>query len=326
LFLTSFAIETGASIRETSDLGEENNMKKLRLILLLVAILSLTTLHLGSVGAQGPTIQLAMLLDGSTSIASADFSTMLNGLASAVENSACVPQDGSLELTVIQFSSSAQVEVDPTVITAANADAVAASIRAISQMGGLTYMDLAIDAAVSAVTGSANFPTASKQVFNLSTDGQPTDQGLAITAQQNAIAAGIDEIDAEGVGDVFLPAGAVVTTEGGSPAALEQSPAEWMRDNLVYPQPGTIYGPGYETWPPTAPGWVRLVANFDEYATTICEKFEVVVEPTEEPTAEPTPEPPPPVIPEASTIVLLAGAASGLAGYVGLQYRARRRK
>jgi uncharacterized repeat protein (TIGR01451 family) len=34
----------------------------------------------------------------------------------------------------------------------------------------------------------------------------------------------------------------------------------------------------------------------------------------------------PPVIPEASTLLLLGSAASGMAGYVGLQIRARRRK
>jgi hypothetical protein len=34
---------------------------------------------------------------------------------------------------------------------------------------------------------------------------------------------------------------------------------------------------------------------------------------------------PPPVIPEASTLLLLGGSATGLAAYVGLQIRARRK-
>jgi hypothetical protein len=47
---------------------------------------------------------------------------------------------------------------------------------------------------------------------------------------------------------------------------------------------------------------------------------------------EPEPEPPPPppaeapFVPEASTLLLLGSGATGLAGYVGLQWRARRRK
>ncbi len=54
--------------------------------------------------------------------------------------------------------------------------------------------------------------------------------------------------------------------------------------------------------------------------------FEVPT-PTEEPTEEPTPEPgPPPFVPEASTLLLLGSGAAGLASYVGLQIRARRRK
>jgi hypothetical protein len=36
--------------------------------------------------------------------------------------------------------------------------------------------------------------------------------------------------------------------------------------------------------------------------------------------------PPPPVVPEASSLILLASGAAGMAGYVGLQLRARRRK
>jgi hypothetical protein len=45
-------------------------------------------------------------------------------------------------------------------------------------------------------------------------------------------------------------------------------------------------------------------------------------------TPEPTKPPPvtPPVVPEASTLVLLGGSATGLAAYVGLQIRARRRR
>lgn len=42
--------------------------------------------------------------------------------------------------------------------------------------------------------------------------------------------------------------------------------------------------------------------------------------------AEQPPEEPPPAVPEASTLLLLGSAATGLAGYIGLQIRARRRK
>ena len=47
--------------------------------------------------------------------------------------------------------------------------------------------------------------------------------------------------------------------------------------------------------------------------------------PTEEPEPTVEPTPPPAVVPEASTLVLLGSSAAGLAAYVGLQIRARRR-
>jgi hypothetical protein len=46
---------------------------------------------------------------------------------------------------------------------------------------------------------------------------------------------------------------------------------------------------------------------------------------TETPTPTPT-VPPAPVVPEASSLILLGSSAAGLAAYVGLQVRSRRRK
>jgi hypothetical protein len=46
---------------------------------------------------------------------------------------------------------------------------------------------------------------------------------------------------------------------------------------------------------------------------------------TETPTPTPTP-PSVPVVPEASSLILLGSSAAGLAAYVGLQVRSRRRK
>ena len=101
-----------------------------------------------AVGAQGGSVQtqMAMILDGSTSISSGEWNIMVNGLADAVENSSCVPQDGTVELTVVQFGDwsnpKAQLEVGPVVITAGNAATIANDIRNISQMGGVHPLSL----------------------------------------------------------------------------------------------------------------------------------------------------------------------------------------
>jgi uncharacterized protein YegL len=273
--------------------GERGKVvKKHQLLLGSLVILSIITAHLTSVSAQGPKTQLAMLLDGSGSIMADDFTVMLTGLADAIENPDCVPQDDSVELTVIQFGSSTRTEVPPTVIDATNASLIAATVRGITKTGGGTPMASAIALAIAEITGSASFGTAAKQVINLSTDGAPYSPPDTETARNDAIAAGIDEIDVEAIG--YFPA------------------VEWLRDRIVYPQPGTIHGPGYARWPPPAPGWVRLVDDFDAYAAIIGGKLGMILQPS--------------AVPEASTLILLGSAASGLAGYIGLQLRARRRK
>jgi hypothetical protein len=62
----------------------------------------------------------------------------------------------------------------------------------------------------------------------------------------------MDEIDVEAVGtDVDL---------------------NWLRDSIAFPQPG------YDSWPPTKPGWVRHVDSYTEFAETIHEKFVFVLQ------------------------------------------------
>ncbi len=220
--------------------------------------------------------QLAMILDGSGSISGADWGIMLEGLASAIENPAIFPQDSSVELTVIQFGgnpSHARIEIMPTIITNANYGTIANDIRGISKMGGWTPMACGILLAADTLAASAEFDPTYRQIINLVTDGEPNrcchndgdyDSDLcdSVTAKQSVQNArdyllttlGMtddqDEFDAEAVGD--------------GPDGV------WLRDHVVWPQPG------YDNWPPTGPGWVRHVANYTEFAETIGEKFQLV--------------------------------------------------
>ena len=62
----------------------------------------------------------------------------VNGLADAVKNPSCTPQDGSVELTVVQFGGGflnphAKLEIGPTIITNANAIDLANQIENISK-------------------------------------------------------------------------------------------------------------------------------------------------------------------------------------------------
>ena len=239
-----------------------------------------------------PTTQLVMMLDGSGSIDATEWSTMINGLAAAVNSSECVPADGSVELTVIQFATNARLEVGPVVIDDTDGDptndasAIAGLIESITKYtgDGWTCIACAIYLAQDVLLyhSESNFNICRKQALNLVTDGDPNrraniDGGTgsgwvwlnsgssnaknsAVNARNYAIAQlGMtedqDELDAEGVG---------ITTAN----------KNWLRDSIVWPQPG------YEDWLPTGPGWVHVVDTFQEFADTICEKIQIILEPT----------------------------------------------
>jgi uncharacterized repeat protein (TIGR02543 family) len=247
------------------------------LFVLIVVLLVVSPFHLFS--AQAPTAvttQLALAVDGSSSISSSEFAIFAEGLATAVRNASQMPHDGTVELTVVQYGgwfgpNRARVEVYPTVITVANYESVASTIGGMSQMGGYTPLADGILMCWSQMNASSNFPIATKQAINVATNGEPNvalvaapppswitllgpppgdGDGDATWVRNGAVSEGLDELDAEGID---------ATASG----------LNWMRDYLVYPQPGTFA-------PPFTPGWVLVCADFEEFAASIGEKFRVV--------------------------------------------------
>ncbi|MFC1848265.1 DUF1194 domain-containing protein [Chloroflexota bacterium] len=269
----------------------------------IVMMLFVLCLMIGtSIGLSGTTAsadpgleaQLCIVMDGSGSIEPQDWAIIIAGLANAVENHECTPQDGSLELSIVVFGwqredAHAVVALAPTVITSANIDAVTDSIRAIEQPPyGSTPMACGIRLAADILYASPNFDPALKQVINLVTDGIPniccdTYDGYlcgpepywppswlvyasTVEARNYAIAKLEmeplhDEIDAEYIG---IPGEYVLPID----------PSHWLRDNIVWPQPG-YFQPPYN-----GKGWVRVVDTAQEAADTFCEKILLLVERT----------------------------------------------
>ena len=144
--------------------------------------------------AQQVSIDLVMCFDGSGSISPADFQLQVSGAGNAIES--VIPRNGTIRLTVIQFATGVQVEVPPTVITDANAGSIANTVRSIDQARGLTNMGGCIVEAVNQVSG---FDGTTK-IIDIATDGSPTTGPDAMQAAADARAAGIDELNALGVG------------------------------------------------------------------------------------------------------------------------------
>jgi len=143
------------------------------------------------------TVDLAACLDGSGSIGGRDFRVQTDGVASAITDPEIVPRDGSVRLTVIQFSSYSRVELAPTRITTDNAESLAESIRGIRFRSGGTSIHSCIATARNQLAGAS--PESAVQVIDVSTDGRSS-RYRAERQADRARDAGIDALNAIGVG------------------------------------------------------------------------------------------------------------------------------
>ncbi|MBC7236205.1 MAG: VWA domain-containing protein [Chloroflexi bacterium] len=326
-----------------------------------IFILSALWLSIGALpGAaqQRVKVQLAFVIDGSTSMNSGGmdlFWPVLQGIANGIQDRSLVPRDGSVEVTVVQFGVGehgvqARVEVPPTVITQQNIVQLGAAIRNIQQGFGSTPTAEGIRLATQMVTSSPHFAEAEFQVINIATDGMPNDpirfpanpyQGAlqeALAASAEAKAAGIDELDAELLGEL-----------GKSPEQIS------FFQNAVFPQPPVMVPPG-----PIRGGFVHKIIDPADFVIAIHEKLLIVLYPSPTPTATftqtplptltptptatrtptLTPEPtatrtptatptPDLAVPEPTSLALLAGGLAALSGWLGRakwRRRARRRE
>lgn len=229
--------------------------------------------------------QIVIIMDGSGSISNSDFITMVNGIANAISDPAVVPQNGTVEFGLVQFSGNltdpstriagARVEVPMTIITAENIGEVAARVRAIIKGGGFTPMVSGIRLAATLITGNKARPGA-RQVFNVISDGQPNlpsppeeAKRQTLQARDEAVAAGLDQLDAEGIGSV------------------EQEPEfKNFLLQLVWPQPGRIAPPfpaGHQN------GFVVVVRTFTDLENALKQKLVATL--NETPIADPGPVP-----------------------------------
>jgi hypothetical protein len=237
--------------------------------------------------ANAATVQLGFILDRSGSIGGANWTTIVNGLASAVNTHIPVGGADTYEVSVVAFQSNAVIAISNFLVTdAAARTALAAQIAAIPFTGGGTAFGPAFDAMRLALLASPNVTLGdpgTTSYVNFATDGVQGDIAAGLAARNALIAAGVDNISVEGI--------------GAGVDALD------LQNNYCYPGPCDTSAPF--NFP--AQGFYIGVANADAYAAAIGGKIQVVVNPNP--------------VPEPGTIALL-GLGLGLA--VGAR-RLRRR-
>ncbi len=223
---------------------------------LFLAVLALPLLNPTLAHATGgcPTVRLCLVIDGSGSIGASQFDLMRQGLANAIGDPTVVPQSGAVEISAVEFSSSVTTHVTPTVVDSqAAATGIANIIRNMPKSDGGTNLSAAIDACAGLISGSCG---SSRQVINVVTDGVPDSQTAAVASRNAAVSAGIDEVNAEAV-------------------AAPQTAVDFLRDQLVYPQPGYIAPPF------TNPGFVIITDTFEDFEQAVRGKIGQIVKPKE---------------------------------------------
>ncbi len=129
-------------------------------------------------------IDIGLVVDGSGSIDGADWQLQREGFSTALRDPANVPLDGSVAITVVQFSSGTQVEVPRTLIDSKEKlDGVVAKIESMEQRQSGTDPDNGITAGVEALKP---FREDTKTVLCLSSDGTGGDLTDSVAAAKTA--------------------------------------------------------------------------------------------------------------------------------------------
>jgi hypothetical protein len=202
-------------------------------------------------------VQLGLIIDASSSTDD-ELPTFRDGVADAL---ATLKTDGTIELTLVQFSAEGKVIFGPAIMDNATVlqEAVSAArnldptFTDIPPINGGTNIEDAFLETLNALQNSANAGNASLQFVNMLSDGHPTShnhldfsdfnenvrhergKSFAKTQRDALVAAGIDVISFEALGSSAADLDYLKTlTHPGAPAVVETDPATGQ---LAFPSP-----------------------------------------------------------------------------------------
>ena len=181
----------------------------MKTIKFLTGLALLVPLILSSGMANAVPIQTALgvVIDGSSSISSSQFSTQLDAYASVLGDSTILKADGSVVINVFQFSSSTQME--QTAIRITNEADRTTLLTAINNMVQLNHNTAIGDGIIASYTdmdaylatfADANFDSLFRKLIDVSTDGDSNTGVDPTTATQNALKRDYSMVNCLGIG------------------------------------------------------------------------------------------------------------------------------
>jgi len=222
--------------------------------------------------------QFGVILDGSRSIDTSDWQLMRDGTADAIENADYFPDDGSVELTVVQFgidltsyNCKSSLEIGPVNVTNGNKNGIASQIRSIGQGDGYTPMAAGIYRTTDVLKSSSRFSPDVRKVILLISDGLPNCKvdegdyyGYSCGTSNNDYADG--KSDTEDARDYCLNfLGMNIDMDEFNCFAVGTVGSgldiEWLNESIAWPEPGYI-GPPFDQ----GAGWVTHVETWNEFS------------------------------------------------------------
>lgn len=150
---------------------------------------------------QATTLDIALVIDGSSSISNTEFETALNGFSEAILE--LLPGNDVVRLSVIQFggtlAGTAQLEIGPIALNEANRSTIASQLVSINKLNGETPTGDGIDKATEVMLRSGDL-FGERQIILLSSDSAATTgEILPVEAKEAFLEEGGDVINVAAV-------------------------------------------------------------------------------------------------------------------------------
>lgn len=220
--------------------------------------------------ASAASVDLAFIVDRSSSITNDDYAGAMDALAQAIANNVTFGGDDVFTISVVGFATGAQNIVERTTITSqADLDGVVAAIAAEDVTFGSTNYAAAFDLLLANFTDDNDSSLlGDRSIINMMTDGNPNRPSSTIIGQQAAYSSAIDLQNAGWDSLSFEGVGTAINTN--FLARLGFGPGGQVpNDNDLLP----IYDDIADVTDPFASPFVLELATFGDYESIIGEKL-----------------------------------------------------